>query len=184
MNATEPTPLRLSAASALALEYPSLLRVLATLAASDLGAARIEALLPLADGGALAERRNAYEEAGRLLAGGALVPSFEAPLAPLLARAGGAPPGLTGRDVVALVDLLEATAAVGDRVAAAEPPCPTLAARTALPDTHDLRRLVRKTLDRRGDVREDASPELQRLRGTIRRQRDELYGELQGLVQS
>ena len=41
----------------------------------------------------LAERRAAYEEAGRLLEGGPLVPSFETPLLPLLARAaGGQPP--------------------------------------------------------------------------------------------
>jgi DNA mismatch repair protein MutS2 len=112
------------------------------------------------------------------------VPSFEVPLLPLLARAGGAPPGLTGRDVVALVDLLEATAQAAERVAAADPPCPALAARAALlPESDTLRRLVRRTLDRRGEVREDASPELARLRGAIRRQREALYQDLQGLVQ-
>jgi len=197
MTAPAAVPLRLSEASALALEYPSLLRVIAALAASDLGRERVLALVPLADAMALAERRAAYDEARRLLGapgrgalsgskpgGGPLVPSFEAPLRPLLLRAAGAPPGLTGRDVVAIADLLEATAALVERIATADPACPALAARAALPDTQPLRRLVRKTLDRRGEVREDASPELARLRGVIRKQRDTLYDELQGLVQT
>ncbi|HXT21840.1 MAG TPA: hypothetical protein VN923_13900, partial [Thermoanaerobaculia bacterium] len=174
----------MSAASLAALEYPSLLAVVASQAASDLGRERLLALAPLADAGALAERRAAYDEAGRLLGGGALVPSFETPLAPLLDRAAGAPPGLSGRDVVALADLLETTSPVVDRIAAADPPCEALAARAAtLPDTAPLRRQIRRVLDRRGEVREDASPELARLRGAIRRQREVLYQDLQGLVQ-
>jgi DNA mismatch repair protein MutS2 len=184
VSATEPASLRVSPASLAALEYPSLLAVVASQAASDLGRERVLALVPLADAAALAERRAGYEEAGRLLGGGALVPSFETPLLPLLARAAGAPPGLSGRDVVALADLLETTTPVVSRIAAADPPCPALATRAAiLPDVEPLRRQIRRVLDRRGEVREDASPELQRLRGTIRRQRDALYGDLQGLVQ-
>jgi DNA mismatch repair protein MutS2 len=179
-----PRPLEVSAASLAALEYPSVLALLGALAASDLGRERALGLMPLADAEALAERREAYDEAARLLSGGALVPSFEVALAPLLARAGGASPGLTGRDVVTLVDLLEVTAAAADRIAGADPECPTLGARAAvLADSEPLRRLVKKTLDRRGDIREDASPELARLRGAIRHQRDALYQDLQGLVQ-
>ena len=172
-RASTPQPLDVSAASLAALEYPSVLALLGALAASDLGRARALALRPLADPAALAERREGYEDAARLLAVYPLVPSFEVPLQPLLARAAGAPPGLTGRDVVALMDLLQATAATVERIAAADPPCPTLAVRAAeLPESDTLRRLVRKVLDRRGEVREDASPELARLRGTIRKQRD------------
>lgn len=179
-----PAPLRASRASLEALEYPSLLAVLGGLASTDLGAERIAELVPLADEEALAERRAAYEEGGRLLEGGTLVPSFETPLLPLLARAAGASPGLSGRDVVALGDLLDATAPVVHRLAAAEPPCLALAARAAvLPDAEPLRRQIRRVLDRRGEVREDASPELAHLRGTIRRQREALYQDLQGLVQ-
>src|SRR5687768_5911925 len=149
---TEPALLRVSPASLAALEYPSLLAVVASQAASDLGRERILALVPLADAAALAERRAAYEEAGRLLGGGALVPSFETPLLPLLARAAGAPPGLSGRDVVALADLLETTTPVVARIAAADPPCPALAARAAiLPDVEPLRRQIRRVLDRRGE---------------------------------
>ena len=189
IDASAPEPsaaetLAVSAASLAALEYPALLALLAELAASDLGRVRALALHPLADAVALRERRDGYEEAGRLLGGGPLVPSFEVALQPLLARAGGASPGLTGRDAVELMDLLAATEAVRARVVAADPPCPTLAAAIAeLADGEPLLRLVRKTLDRRGDVREDASPELARLRGAIRRQRDALYQEMQGLVQ-
>jgi DNA mismatch repair protein MutS2 len=173
-----------SAASLAALEYPSLLGVIATLAATDLGRQEVAALAPLADPDALAERRAAYEEAERLLEGGALVPSLEVALLPLLSRAAGAPPGLSGRDVVALADLLDSTAPVLARLAAVDPPCPALVARAAsVPDAEPLRRRIRKVLDRRGEVREDASAELARLRGTIRRQREALYEDLQGLVQ-
>ncbi|HEV8238539.1 MAG TPA: Smr/MutS family protein [Thermoanaerobaculia bacterium] len=173
----------MSAASLAALEYPSLLAVVASQAASDIGRERILALAPLADTAALAQRRAAYDEAGRLLQGGALVPSFETALEPLLARAAGAPPGLSGRDVVALADLLETTAPAVARIAEADPPCEALAVRAAtLPDTAPLRRQIRRVLDRRGEVREDASPELARLRGAIRRQREVLYQDLQGLV--
>ena len=179
-----PQALEVSSASLAALEYPSLLALLAELAASDLGRARALALRPLADAEALRERRAAYEEVGRLLGGGRLVPAFEVALAPLLARAAGAPPGLSGRDAVELMDLLAATEAVRARLAAADPPCPTLAAAVAaLPDGEPLLRRVRKTLDRRGEVREDASPEMARLRGAIRRQREALYQDMQALVQ-
>ena len=59
MISTAPVPLRVSEASLAALEYPSLLAVVASQAASDLGRERIHALRPLADAAALSERRAA-----------------------------------------------------------------------------------------------------------------------------
>ncbi|HEY0782361.1 MAG TPA: hypothetical protein VGE98_07905, partial [Thermoanaerobaculia bacterium] len=67
----------LSAASAQALELPSLLAVLARLAASDLGRDRLLALAPFTDPAALQAHRGRFEEVGRLLGESALVPDFD-----------------------------------------------------------------------------------------------------------
>jgi hypothetical protein len=69
MISTEPTPLRVSEASLAALEYPSLLAVVASQGATDLGRERILALLPLADAAALGERRGLVKNESRSRAG-------------------------------------------------------------------------------------------------------------------
>ncbi|MFQ5349529.1 MAG: hypothetical protein ACE5EG_03680, partial [Thermoanaerobaculia bacterium] len=73
-----------SAATLEALDLPRLLAMLAGQAATDLGRTRLLELRPLADAADLERRRRSYAEAAELLAEGALVPSFEEPLAELL----------------------------------------------------------------------------------------------------
>ena len=168
-----------------ALELPDLRAVLATYAVTDLGRSRLLGLAPTADGDELGARRDRFREAGVLLADGPLVPSFEESLAPLLERLRPAAPAApTGREVLALAGLLDASLAVVEAVRRREEPLEALAALAA--DLEDLRPLVgriRRTLDRRGEVREDATPELALLRARIRRQREHLYRELQALKQ-
>ncbi|HEY8020018.1 MAG TPA: Smr/MutS family protein [Thermoanaerobaculia bacterium] len=190
MEAPSPAPSPiLSAASAAALELPSFLAVLAHLAASDLGRDRILALAPAADEGELGRRRRRFEEASRLVSAasgaggvsgaGALVPDFEVPIAALLSGIETGRPPLEGIDLVHLADVLKASRAAKARIAAADPPAPELGAlAAALPDLGELLRRIDRTLDRRGEVREDASPLLASLRGQIRRVRDQLYREL------
>ena len=175
----------LSAATAQALELPSLLAVLARLAASDLGRDRILALQPAEDEADLGVRRRRYEEALRLGGGPPLVPDFDVPLGELLARLNTGRPPLEGMDLVRLADLLRASRAAAQRIAAAnapgvaDRPAPELARLAAgLPDLSALLRKIERTLDRRGEVREDASPRLASLRGQIRRVRDQLYRDL------
>ncbi|HXO19118.1 MAG TPA: Smr/MutS family protein [Thermoanaerobaculia bacterium] len=169
----------LSSASAQALELPSLLAVVSRLAATDLGRQRVLELRPAEDEAELAARRRRLEEVSRLLAPQPLVPDFEVPLGELLARLTTGRPPLEGIDLVRLADLLKASRAAAARIAEAVPPAPGLAALSSdLPDLRALSQRIDRALDRRGEVREDASPKLASLRGQIRRVRDELYRDL------
>jgi DNA mismatch repair protein MutS2 len=176
-----PSPI-LSAATAQALELPSLLAVLARLAASDLGRDRVLALSPATDEAELSARRRRYEEALRL-GGEPLVPDFDVPLGELLHRLTTGRPPLEGIDLVRLADLGKASRSAAQRIAAADPPTPELRGLAArLPDLSGLLRRIDRTFDRRGEVREDASPRLAALRGQIRRVRDQLYRDLGDFV--
>ena len=173
----------LSAATAQALELPALLAVVARLASSDLGRERVLALAPHTAEPALAAHRRRFEEAERLLAERSLVPDFDVPLGELLERLATGRPPVTGGDLVRLADLLRAVRAAGRRIATADPACPALAALApAAAETTALLARIEKTLDRRGEVREDASPRLAALRREIRRSREQLYRDLSGYV--
>ena len=172
-----------SDATAQALELPSLLAVISRLAASDLGSERVLALRPFADEEELRAHRVRSEEASRLVGERALVPALDFPLGEFLARLASGRPPLEGIDLVHLADLGTATRAAGARIREAVPPCPALLAHaSSLPDLAPLLRRIERTFDRRGEVREDASPRLAALRGQIRRVRDQLYRDLGGFV--
>lgn len=173
----------LSDATANALELPSLLEVLAHLAATDLGRERLEGLRPFGDEDALRAHRRRYEEAERLVAAGPLVASLEEPVRPLLdeIRRGGY--DLRGRDVVRLGDLLRIVSDARRRLEDVDPPCPALAERVApVEDLGEIEQAIRRTFDARGEVRENASPRLTELRGRIRGSRQRLYDELSTIV--
>lgn len=175
----------LSRSTAEALELPSLLAVLARLAATDLGRDRMLALAPFTDEAELARHRQRVEEAFRLVGEASLVPEVEVSLASLLERLLSGRPPVEGIDLVRLADLGKASRQAGERVLAAVPPCPALARLAGeLPDLQALLRRVERTLDRRGEVREDASPRLAALRRQIRSVRDTAYRELGDYVQS
>jgi DNA mismatch repair protein MutS2 len=178
VTAAEPSSL-LSPASGQALELPSLLAVLSRLAATDLGRAGILGLRPFASEGELRSHRGRYEEAARLIGEQPLVPESEAPVGDLLRRLAKGVPPIEGADLVRLAELGRASRTAALRVRSADPPCPGLAAWTAeLPDVEQLLRRIDRTLDRRGEVREDASPRLAALRRQLRRVRDQIYREL------
>jgi DNA mismatch repair protein MutS2 len=178
----------LSPASAQALEVASLLALIGELAATDLGRARAVALEPYRDEPALRSHRSRFEEASRLVGtSGRLVPGFDAPVGDLLDRLGdpSRSSDLVGLDLVRLADLVRASHAAVDRIAAADPACPAFGQiATSLPSVLPLLERIAKTLDRRGDVREDASPLLSELRRRIRTTRDRLYRELSDYLQS
>jgi len=179
----EPHPGVIDPASAAALELPALAALIAELTSTDLGRALALALAPLADRGEWEERRRRYEEAERLLGGGPLVPSFGEPVGELVERLATDRPPLGGPDLVVLAAVVRAVAGAAERIAAADPPCPALAERAAgLEDLSAFAREVAARLDRRGGVRDDASPELVRLRGRIQASRERIYGELGGFV--
>lgn len=176
-----------STATARALELPSLLAVLGELAATDVGRERLLALAPIADLAALTRARKRYEEAVELVAERRLVGAFDAAIGELLAQLRSGRPAAAGLALVRLADLLRATSEARERLlatggtddGAAGAHFPELGSLArALPDLSALARSIGKTLDRRGEVREDASPKLTGLRERIRTVRDSLYGEL------
>ncbi|MDX1997553.1 MAG: Smr/MutS family protein [Thermoanaerobaculia bacterium] len=178
----------LSPASAHALEVPSLLALVAELAATDLGRDRALGLEPYGDESQLRAHRARFEEVWRLLGvSGRLVPGFDAPLGELLDRLGdpSRSSDLVGLDLVRLADLVRASQSAAERITTADPACPALAEIAAsLPSVAPLVERIGKTLDRRGDVREDASPLLSELRRRIRTTRDRLYRELGDFLQA
>lgn len=174
-----------SAATAQALELPNLLAVIAQLAATDLGRERVLGLAPFAEEAELRAWRQRFEEASRLTGERSLVPAFEIPLLQLLDRLVHGRPPIEGIDLVRLADLGKATRTAAQRIREAVPPTPGLRELAAgLPDLDPLLRRIDRTFDRRGEVREDASPRLASLRSQIRRVRNQLYQDLGEFVGS
>src|SRR5262245_28130386 len=99
----------LSEATALALELPSLLEVVAHFASTDLGRERVLALAPFVEEEPLLAQRRRIEEAGRLLGLGPLVPDFDVPVGELVERLVTGRPPVQGSDLVRLADLLRAS---------------------------------------------------------------------------
>ena len=170
---TEPLAVA-STATLAALDLPQLLAMVAGQAATDLGRARLLELRPLADPAALEERRRRYTEAAELLGEGALVPSFEEPLAELLDQLDGERCELGGVELLRLAAAVRAAGAAAQRTSAG----PLAEAAGELPDLAPWQRRVHKALDARGRVRDDASPELQKLRRRAQAARESLYDEL------
>ncbi len=173
-----------SAATELALELPTLLRLVAHLTASDLGRQNVVELRPFERLPDLEQRRGRYQDARRLLAARTLVPHCERDFQPLLAAIEGGGSSLTGRDLVEIATLLALASDAAGRIAEADPPLSGLAALIEeLPSCADLERLLRKTFDPRGEIREDATPRLAELRSRLRRVRNQTYKQLGSLVE-
>ncbi len=172
-----------SRATAEALELPTLLALVADAAATDAGRRRVLDLAPALDPEDLELRRERFEEARRLVAERPLVPSFEESLLDLAAALEASREVLTGGDLVVLGAMLRASRDAAAAVASADPPCPRLSARVGqVADLEPLRRKIERTLDRRGRVRDDASPRLVELGRTVRRARQRLYDQLEGFI--
>jgi len=164
----------------IALEWPALVALVADEARTDLGAAVLAALEPTADAGELARRRAAHDEVARLAVEGALVPSLDTAFGPLLERLETGLPPLDGPEILTLARLLEAGAVAIERIRAAEPPVAELRRRLdGLGDPAGLLAHVRRVLDRKGQVRDDASPRLSELAREVRGARDRLYTRLE-----
>ncbi len=173
-----------SDATELALELPSLLRLVAHLAASDLGRQSIVEQRPFESLPELEQRRSRFQDTRRLLAAQPLVPYCERPLRPLLRAVADGGRSLTGRDLVEIRSLLTIASATARRIAEADPPLPGLGSLIeALPSCAELERALRKTFDPRGEIREDATPRLAKLRNQLRRVRSQTYQQLGALVE-
>ena len=169
-----------SQASSEALELPSLLALYAELAATDLGRRRLLALEPSSELEEIHHRHRLLGDTGNLLEEGSLVPSREEPLSTLLESLHGGDPAVSGPQLMQLASVLEVTRRLTERVRSSEVEVAQLRSLVdLLPDGEPLRRRIIKSLDKRGRVRDDASPALARLRRTVHRIRDGLYKQLQ-----
>ena len=169
-------------ATRLALELDAFLALFASEARTDLGAAVLRALEPAREEGELRRRRACYEEIGRLSLEAPLVPGLGEGLAELVDRLESGDPPLAGGEILRLAGLLAAGGEAAARIAAVDPPCTELArAVTGLADPLPLVRKIGRILDRKGEVRDDASPRLAALRRQVQGARERLYGRLEAI---
>ena len=175
-----------SSATSEALEFPALLRVLAGLAVTDAGRRLVHAISPRTDPDEIELRRVRYAEIARERGeGGGLVPLLDQELLDLRRQLQTGGRRLGGAALQGLVAVIEASEEVLERLGDHEE-TPRLAA-----EVESLRGLevgatdgavagepigcaalaarLRRTLDRRGAVRDDASPRLRALVGDARR---------------
>ncbi len=173
----------LSQTTAVALELPETLRMVAAAAATDLGQERCLALWPTADRELLRQTRRRYEEVERLLAAAPLVPYCDQKFAPLLGALAHSRRDIDGKELVEIGALLQTGQRARQRINSADPTCPELVERLAeVPSGESLRLALERTFDPRGEIREDATPALAKLRRRIRSVRQDIYQNLQTLV--
>ena len=170
-----PELVAVSPSSLESLELPEVLSLVAALASTDVGRSRLAALEPVA-GERLKERRAALREMTDLLAEGTVVERLEEDVAGLLSELAGPRPELGGKKLLRWRTVLETAKAAMGRVGETEPTLSIL-----LGECDDLGWLIDRiaaTIDPRGEVRDDASPALARLRKRIGRARRKAYADL------
>jgi DNA mismatch repair protein MutS2 len=171
--------------SASALEFPSLLALLKQLASSDVGRRRVEGLTPFTTRRSLEVQRRRYEEALSLLGQAPWVPLLGDPLEPLLDRLEEGDQSIVGADLLVVARLLQITEEASERVRAAPEGCQALGDLLAdVPDGESLRRQTVRILDRRGRVRDNATPRLAGLRRRVHQLREALHRDLRQTLES
>jgi DNA mismatch repair protein MutS2 len=154
--------------------------MLAQLAASDLGRERLVQLAPLSDRDRIKNRQTLVSEARRAVEQFTLVPYFEEPLRPLLDRLVESDSSLSGTELIRLSGALMVVREAEERIRLSEINLPSLASLFQADDEIEAYcQRISKSLDRRGRVRDNASPKLGQLRKRIQKVREGLYKSLQ-----
>ena len=171
---------RLSAGSG-GLEWPQVLALLAREARTPMGRELATATLPFTDPGAI---RRALGETGQARAamGQTGVPPWEGipDVRPTLETARVVGSVAEAADLAALIPLLEAAGRLLAYGRAIQPVAPDLAAALAgFPRQTELADLLRRSLDADGQVRDEASPALRRVRQSIRALRRDVVKRLE-----
>jgi len=178
---SEPDTRLASSATVESLEYPSYLRLIAELAATDVGRQRVLAVEWASDLEIVDRRHRRFAEAASLLANGRLVPSFDEPLLAIVNSLRSGDSEILGGELNRLATALRAVKNARKQLDRADPECPELQAEAErLGDLGSLLRGIEGTLDRRGRVRDDASDKLVRLGGAVRSSRETIYRDLRG----
>jgi DNA mismatch repair protein MutS2 len=168
-----------------ALELPSLLRLVADGAATDVGRDAILALAPSSDAERIAAAVSRGREVARLLGDGSLIPTLEEPLTPLLEDLVERRTSIDGRHLVRIRDFLAITLNARRRIEQADPAARALAALSdPLSDLSSLTLRLTKALDARGQVRDEASPLLASLRRQGQKVRQKTYSVLEKYARS
>ena len=164
--------------SARALEFPTLLTMVAELTATDLGKEAILGRQPFMNLEDYHRHGEIYGEVRALLAEGTLVHSVDRAMGPLLASFNRMGATTTGRDLLDLADYLNYSERLVRRLRHSEHHLRLKELSTDLVSLEDLIEKTRGSLDSRGEVRDDATPLLVELRGRISRERNDLYEHL------
>jgi DNA mismatch repair protein MutS2 len=163
------------------LEWPEVLALLAREARTPMGREEAQAATPLADPDAV--RRALGETAqARAALGQTDAPPWEGvvDVRPMLEAARVPGSVAEAADLAALIPLLEAAGRLRAYGRAIAPVAPDLAAAlTTFPSQKDLADLLARSIDADGQLRDDASPALRRLRGRIRDLRREIVKRLE-----
>lgn len=163
-----------------ALELPSLLALCAELAATDLGRNRVLDLRPCSDLEEIRRRHRLLVDVGDLLQAGSLIPSQELSVSALLEILRSGNRALSGAELVQLAGILGILRELTQRALSSELDVAQFRSLVEmLPDGEPLRRRIVQCLDKRGRVRDEASPVLVRLRRKVHRIRESLYKQLQ-----
>jgi len=166
------------------LELPRVLAAVARAARSEAGRAIVLALTPSTDAGAIEHHFDVVGELAALAAEAGRAPTSDVPLLePTLTAA--MPPGaaLDGHALVDVREVLGVARTVHAYLVRDPLRFPTLAALAdTLPEVPGLLSQLRRTLDERGDVREDASPPLAAARAASRELRGRIERRLAALV--
>ncbi|MDX1642933.1 MAG: hypothetical protein R3244_01105, partial [Thermoanaerobaculia bacterium] len=184
MTSTDPEDgeVERTASSEAALELDRVRRMIAGLTVTDVGRKRLTEIGPVR-GEVLDLRRARLVETEGLLDDGALVPSPDGPLADLVAALDARQPELPGPVLLRWMDVLRTVRDAVERITASEEATQLGALVEDLADLGWLEERIASTLDRRGRVRDDASPELRRLRARIGKLRKTTYSILESTLQ-
>ncbi|MBC7098952.1 endonuclease MutS2 [Candidatus Bipolaricaulota bacterium] len=161
------------------LELDSVLQIVASYAASELGRAEILSLSPTADRERIAREFALVEEMVEAVRGG-FSPGPISDLRPLIDRAK-SKGDLSGEELLAIARTLEAAGEV--QLALSGPRTPRLSALAGrLSDQGGLATAIRRTIDDRGEIREDATPKLRELGRRKRALTEEITAALRRFI--
>jgi DNA mismatch repair protein MutS2 len=167
-------------------EWPDLLTLLASLTSTPMGRVRALSVVPLSESAAVQAALEETTQARRVL-GEQIEPAWGtiADVTPILDRCSAEGSILDGIELGRLRPLLEASPALRQWAGRARELAPALAGIAArLPALDGLRRALGRALADDGSVRDDASPQLRRLRQRIRTLQARIVRELDALVQA
>lgn len=173
-----------SASTAAALEYPLLLDLLGGLAATDVGRKRVERMEPAVELSELQSRRARFLEVEALLSDAALVGFHEESLQDPVDLLSSKSAACSGQHLLVIAEFIQIANRARQRIFSAPGQYPELELRLrAVPDLGILKSRIADSLDHRGEVADQATPLLTRLRRNIRNERSALYADLESVVQ-